>query len=191
MRSSCADAVHDKADLWSEAQVGPLKTLMPRVHVGAVPYALEAEQAKVATVAGGSLKAQFDAQAAEIAGLKGVGTTSKATATALNVQIGATNFASYLSKGGVFQVSLFGLVSCNTSATHLSVVLDGGEVGKVAVVQAGYTPTNFYFSGSVVVAPKAAAHTVSIVAYNGAKIQGCGCPLGSESVPCQVTVLEL
>ena len=46
--AECADAVHDKTDLWSEAAVGPGKTLLPRTHVGAVPYALESEGAKVA-----------------------------------------------------------------------------------------------------------------------------------------------
>lgn len=68
--SACADAVHDKTELWSEAQVGPLKTPMPRVKVGAVPYALEAEQAKVATVAGGGLKAAVEGLQADVAGLK-------------------------------------------------------------------------------------------------------------------------
>ena len=46
--AECADAVHEKTDLWSEAAVGPAKTLLPRAHVGAVPYALEADAAKLA-----------------------------------------------------------------------------------------------------------------------------------------------
>ena len=70
---ACADAVHEKTELWSETQVGPLKTTMARVHVGAVPYALEAEQAKVATVAGGGLKASIDGLQADVAGLKAAG----------------------------------------------------------------------------------------------------------------------
>lgn len=43
----CAQAVHATPDLWSEATVGA--TTMPRVHVGAVPYAIESDAAKVAS----------------------------------------------------------------------------------------------------------------------------------------------
>ena len=71
--SACADAVHDKTDLWSEAVVGPLKTAMPRVHVGAVPYALEADQAKVSTSAGGGLKGTLDGLVGDVAALKQAG----------------------------------------------------------------------------------------------------------------------
>lgn len=44
--AQCAQAVHDAADLWAEATVA--KTVLPRVHVAAVPYALETDVAKVA-----------------------------------------------------------------------------------------------------------------------------------------------
>ncbi|MBM4342426.1 MAG: hypothetical protein FJ100_03495 [Deltaproteobacteria bacterium] len=42
----CAQAVHDTPDLWSETVVA--KTALPRVHIGAVPYALQADVAKIA-----------------------------------------------------------------------------------------------------------------------------------------------
>jgi hypothetical protein len=68
----CAQAVRDTPDLWSEATVGGGKTVLPRVHVGAVPYALEADNAKVAQGAAGALKGQIDGIATEIEGLKKV-----------------------------------------------------------------------------------------------------------------------
>lgn len=49
----CADAVHAAGDLWSEMTVGPQNTVLPRVHVGAVPYALEADSASIAVTAKG------------------------------------------------------------------------------------------------------------------------------------------
>ena len=49
----CADAVHATPELWSEVAVGPNKLLMPRSHVGALPFALEAGAASVATTAKG------------------------------------------------------------------------------------------------------------------------------------------
>lgn len=66
----CAQAVHDAPDLWTEATVGAAKTVLPRTHVGAVPYALEADVAKVAMGAGGGLKAAVDGVVADVAGLK-------------------------------------------------------------------------------------------------------------------------
>jgi hypothetical protein len=69
--AECAQAVHDAPDLWTEATVGAGKTVLPRTHVGAVPYALEADSAKVANGAGGGLKATLDGVVADVAGLKG------------------------------------------------------------------------------------------------------------------------
>lgn len=66
----CAQAVHDAPDLWTEAAVGAGKTVLPRTQVGAVPYALEADAAKVAGAAGGGLKTQLDGLASDVAGLK-------------------------------------------------------------------------------------------------------------------------
>jgi hypothetical protein len=69
----CAQAVRDTPDLWSEATVGGGKTVLPRVHVGAVPYALEADSAKVAgsaVAASGALKTAIDGITADVAGLK-------------------------------------------------------------------------------------------------------------------------
>jgi hypothetical protein len=69
----CAQAVHDAPDLWTEATVGAGKTILPRTHVGAVPYALEADSAKQAVTAvgaGGALKSQLDGLASDVAGLK-------------------------------------------------------------------------------------------------------------------------
>ena len=66
----CAQAVRDSPDLWSEATVGGGKTVLPRVHVGAVPYALEADSAKVAAGATGGLKAALDGVVADVAALK-------------------------------------------------------------------------------------------------------------------------
>ncbi len=47
----CAQAVHDTQDLWTETTVGPNNLVLPRAHVGAVPYALEADSATVAASA--------------------------------------------------------------------------------------------------------------------------------------------
>lgn len=72
----CVQAVRDTADLWSEAAVGAAKTVMPRVHVGAVPFALEADSAKVAGVAAaasGALKTQVDGLQKTLDGLGGGG----------------------------------------------------------------------------------------------------------------------
>ena len=66
----CAQAVHEAPDLWTEATVGESKTVLPRTHVGAVPYALEADAAKVAAGAGGALKTTLDGLASDVAGLK-------------------------------------------------------------------------------------------------------------------------
>lgn len=49
----CASAVHASSDLWSEMTVGPQNTVLPRVHVGAVPYALEADAASIAMTSKG------------------------------------------------------------------------------------------------------------------------------------------
>lgn len=72
----CADAVHEKAELWSEATVGPAKLVLPRTHVGAVPYALEAESAKAAQTASaatGPLQLQIAALQAKVDGLSAAG----------------------------------------------------------------------------------------------------------------------
>lgn len=47
--AACAQAVHDTPDLWAEAVVA--KVALPKVHIGAVPYALQAEGAKLANTA--------------------------------------------------------------------------------------------------------------------------------------------
>lgn len=54
---SCAKAVHDSPDLWSETIVGSAKVKLPRVKVSAVPFALEAA---VASQAGGALASELD-----------------------------------------------------------------------------------------------------------------------------------
>ena len=41
--ASCVQAVHDNPDLWAEVSVGGT-ALMPRTHVSAVPYAVEADR---------------------------------------------------------------------------------------------------------------------------------------------------
>lgn len=72
----CAQAVRDTPDLWSEATVGGGKTVLPRVHVGAVPYALEADSAKVAGSAGaasGALQQEIAALKAKVDGVGGGG----------------------------------------------------------------------------------------------------------------------
>ncbi|MFZ4580431.1 MAG: hypothetical protein ACOYOB_18760, partial [Myxococcota bacterium] len=58
----CVAAFRATADLWSQTTVGSGadQQVMARSHVGAVPYALEADSAKVALAAGGGLKASLD-----------------------------------------------------------------------------------------------------------------------------------
>lgn len=71
--ATCADAVHSTPDLWSEMAVGANQSILPRTHVGAMPYALEADSAKVATqatAAMGDLKATIDALKADVVALK-------------------------------------------------------------------------------------------------------------------------
>lgn len=70
---NCADAVHATADLWSELAVGPGQSVMPRVHVGAMPYALEAYSASKAAAATGALQATIDGLKADVAALKAGG----------------------------------------------------------------------------------------------------------------------
>lgn len=74
--ADCAQAVHDTADLWVQAAVGVNQAPLPRLHVGAVPYALQAEVAKLAvtansaSAAGGALKVALDGTAADVGKLK-------------------------------------------------------------------------------------------------------------------------
>jgi hypothetical protein len=53
---SCLAAVQASPNLWVQVTVGA--TLLPRVKLGAVPYAVEADRARVANTAGGSLAQQ-------------------------------------------------------------------------------------------------------------------------------------
>ncbi|MBM4345648.1 MAG: hypothetical protein FJ100_19930, partial [Deltaproteobacteria bacterium] len=46
---ACAQLVHDTPDVWAEAVVA--KVALPKVHIGAVPYALQADGAKLANTA--------------------------------------------------------------------------------------------------------------------------------------------
>ena len=74
--AECVQAVRDTPDLWSELTVGAGKTVLPRTHVAATPYALEADSAKTAVsaqVASGQLKTTVDGLVATVAGLKGGG----------------------------------------------------------------------------------------------------------------------
>ena len=73
--AECVAAVRETADLWSELTVGSgaAKTVMPRSHVGAVPYALEADSAKVAGAAVGGLKTTVDSLQVAVDALKASG----------------------------------------------------------------------------------------------------------------------
>jgi len=58
--AACVSAVHENANLWVEALVG--NTTFPRIRVGAVPYAVEAQkavEARQATSAAGALATQI------------------------------------------------------------------------------------------------------------------------------------
>ncbi len=68
----CVQAVRDQSELWTELTVGAGKTVLARTKVGAVPYALEADSAKVAgsaAAASGALKTQVDGLQAKVDGL--------------------------------------------------------------------------------------------------------------------------
>lgn len=64
----CAQAVHDHPDLWVEATVGAGKVVLPRMHIGASPYALQAEVAKNAVTATTALSAKAADTAAGASG---------------------------------------------------------------------------------------------------------------------------
>ncbi|MBI5610073.1 MAG: hypothetical protein HY902_14455 [Deltaproteobacteria bacterium] len=68
----CVQAVRDQSELWTELTVGATKTVLPRTKLGAVPYALEADTAKVAgsaAAASGALKTQVDGIQTKVDGL--------------------------------------------------------------------------------------------------------------------------
>ncbi len=72
--AECVQAVRDQSELWTELTVGPQKVVLPRSKVAAVPYALEADSAKVAgsaAAASGGLKTQVEGLVSDVAGLKG------------------------------------------------------------------------------------------------------------------------
>lgn len=70
--ADCVQAVRDQSELWTELTVGATKTVLPRTKLGAVPYALEADTAKVAgsaAAASGALKMQVEGIQAKVDGL--------------------------------------------------------------------------------------------------------------------------
>jgi hypothetical protein len=132
--AACADAVHLTPDLWSEAAVGDGKTVLPRVHVGAVPYALEAD---VASNAAGVLKLQVDSIKADTAanksaidGLKsgGGGPSGKIAALGLKVNEPQTLQGNGRPVAFLFTGFVTSTVGGIISGTKLQLMVDGTAI---------------------------------------------------------------
>ena len=96
--SECADAMRESADAWVAVAFrgsdGIDHAIDGRAKVGAVPYALEADRAKVADAAGGALEEQLEALADRVAALEGGAPTSTAfhavSTMSTDLAVGAT-----------------------------------------------------------------------------------------------------
>lgn len=145
----CVQVVHDVAELWSEATVGAGKTVLPRVKVGAVPYALEAG---VASGAGGALKAQIDGLEGKVGG--------GAKASTLYLKLGESKpFTTSSSTVVLFYEGSFS-PGINEAPPELALLVDGKVVVK-PILQGGNAP-NFLVSGTAVSSIGAGAHSFSI-----------------------------
>ncbi|MBI5611306.1 MAG: hypothetical protein HY902_20700 [Deltaproteobacteria bacterium] len=123
--ADCVQAVRDQSELWTELTVGAGKTVLPRTKLGAVPYALEADTAKVAgsaAAASGALKTQVEGIQAKVDGLAaGGGSGGPWLVDANGVKLGhasptsATMFYVTTSKARTILVALDGKVH-NSSA---------------------------------------------------------------------------
>jgi hypothetical protein len=189
----CVAAVHETPDLWSQATVGSGATqqVMPRTHVGAVPYALEADSAKVATAAGGGLKASVDGLLQDVAALKLAG-NKKAKATVVPVEIGKS--AQVQTAGGQLVIVFSAPVkmpSFEGGWQPMSVKLDGVVVGTSTSAHSSDMP-NIFHNRIFAVADgiPAGAHQIGLDYYApGTCVETDG---GSgKAVPCTVTVIEL
>jgi len=139
---ACAKAVHDHPNLWAEVVVGSTtKVPLPRVKLGAVPYALEAASA---VSAGGQLKAKLDsvgAAAGKVDGLesklakleKRVLALESAQPDAMKVDLfmsdkSTPHPATITTKGSTVVLIAAGKLS---KASDLSLAIDGAEVAWV------------------------------------------------------------
>ena len=173
----CAQAVHEAPDLWTEAMVGASSTLLPRTHVGAVPYALEADAAKVAAGAGGGLKTTLDGLAADVAGLKAAPGAGKKSSVQTLIGVtpdGATNNnIAFVSGGGTLQ--LVGLSShvCKAIPAYAEFFLDDVSVGLAPAATQG----NGYFNvpGAVLTNVLPGNHKVRYVMGTAGKTIDCSC----------------
>lgn len=133
--ADCVQAVRDQSELWTELTVGATKTVLPRTKLGAVPYALEADTAKVAgsaAAASGGLKTQVEGIVADVAGLKaGGGSGGPWLVDANGVKLGKAFYT-----GGAFMWVV-------TSSTYGVLLWMSGE--PYDAVAAGSVVT--YFSG--------------------------------------------
>ena len=114
----CATAVHGNANLWSEVTAGPNKEALPRMKVGAVPYALEAQNAVAASVASsaaGALKADIDKLKLDMGGVGGGGPTAvDGTGTTMGALLSASySFMSFVTAKGY-------AINANWDGTFLS-----------------------------------------------------------------------
>ena len=182
--AECVQAVHAAPDLWVEATVGGKG--MPKAHVGAVPYALEAdvatvaESAKVAVGAGGGLKGQLDGLVKDLGALKaqvdgmGAGGGKAPKMTTLLLPNGSNPTVSLTTSGGTVLLVLSALCITSTNNTVQAVALkvDGAGAGHVAT--SNYSNSSALAAGAVA-APKLAAgvHVVSFAPmFAGQEIAG-------------------
>lgn len=183
--AECAQAVHDAPDLWTEAVVGAGKVVLPRTHVGAVPYALEADSAKQAVGAAGPLKATIDGVVADVAGLKGTGGPKPPSVTLLKGDMGAD--LPLNSSGGVLQFVANSQLYCNggmVSFGAIPLLVDGVTVGKIPA-GAPDGLSHVPFSGTVFAQVASGAHVVKFAPGNT-----CVCWDAGNYAPCSFQVIE-
>jgi hypothetical protein len=190
----CAQAVRDTPDLWSEATVGGGKTVLPRVHVGAVPYALEADSAKVAAGATGALKAAMDGVVADVAALKkGSGGGAPKVVDGAGVVLGrliGADFYRYdvlTSKGFVLQLkddgvgySLGGMHAVAFESSNCSGQAYIATIALNPIAQFA-APTPMGWFAMSLGAPKKVFKNVSNLTFEGCKPGGGGSAYGFDA----------
>lgn len=140
----CATAVHGNANLWSEVTAGPNKEALPRMKVGAVPYALEAQNAVAASVASsaaGALKADIDKLKLDVGGAGGGGPTAvDGTGTTMGALLSASySFMSFVTAKGY-------AINANWDGTFLSsaIYFAGKDCKGTPYYKSGYVMTTKY-----------------------------------------------
>ena len=130
--SECADAMRENADVWVAVSFlgddGVERTISGRSKVGAVPYALEADRAKVASAASGELEATIAQLTTRIAALEAGGSGGPPVSLTAFQAIKTTQGP--LSEGGtqlVFDDEVFDLTDEHDPETGLFIPKEAGR----------------------------------------------------------------